>query len=143
MEIIASATIWVLFACFLVFPLLGLPPAMHRTAMTLLVAELVALGFWSYGSAGCEQRPCSTAAEAGRTAAMVDVPLLSVALVALALYSGLRGAAALRAPAGGGRRSRAASAARAASAGLSRHDRTYRIAGPRSPRRRGRRGHRP
>jgi hypothetical protein len=91
-EIIASATIWGLFTCFLIFPLAGLPPAMHRTAMTLLVAELVALGFWSYGSAGCEQRPCSAAAEAGRTAATVDVPLLAVALVAIALYRGLRGA---------------------------------------------------
>ncbi len=44
MEVVVTATVWVLFTCFLVFPLLELPAALHRTAMTLLVAELVAAG---------------------------------------------------------------------------------------------------
>lgn len=73
-----------MFSCFLLFWLLGLPAWMRWMAMTLLTAEIVALGIWSYGSEGCEQRPCAPLAEAGRTAATVDVPLLAVVLVALA-----------------------------------------------------------
>jgi hypothetical protein len=90
MEVTATATIWAMFSCFLLFPRLGLPPLMHRTAMTLLVAELVALAMWSYGSEGCVERPCAAAAEAGRTAASIDVPALSAALVALAMIRGVR-----------------------------------------------------
>jgi hypothetical protein len=90
MEVTATATIWGMFACFLLFPRLGFHDLMHRTAMTLLVAELVALGMWSYGSEGCVERPCAPVAEAGRTAASIDVPLLSLGLVLLALYRGVR-----------------------------------------------------
>jgi hypothetical protein len=89
-EVIAAATIWAMFACFLIFPLLGLPARLHRAAMTLLVAELLALATWSYGSEGCVARPCAPVAEAGRTAASLDVPLLGVALIALAMIHGVR-----------------------------------------------------
>jgi hypothetical protein len=89
-ELTATATLWCLFSCFLLFPRMGLPPLMHRTAMTLLVAELVALGVWSYGSEGCPERPCGAGAELGRTAAALDVPLLAAALVALAMIRGMR-----------------------------------------------------
>jgi hypothetical protein len=90
MEVTATATIWAMFACYLLFPHLGLPPLMHRTAMALLFAELVALAMWSYGSEGCLERPCAPAAEAGRTAAALDIPLLSAGLVALAVMRGVR-----------------------------------------------------
>jgi hypothetical protein len=89
-EVAATATIWSMFSCFLLFPRLGLPAVLHRTAMTLLVAELVALMMWSYGSEECVQRPCAASAEAGRMAAAVDIPLLSLALVAVACISGVR-----------------------------------------------------
>jgi hypothetical protein len=89
-ELTATATIWAMFSCFLIFPLLGLPPLMRRSAMVLLVAELIALGMWSYGSEGCVERPCSAVAELGRTAAALDVPLLSAGLVVLATLSGVR-----------------------------------------------------
>jgi hypothetical protein len=89
-EIIAAATIWGMFSCFLLFPRLGLPSVLHRTAMTLLVAELVALAMWSYGSEGCVRRPCGPAAEAGRSAAAIDIPLLALALVVLAVMLGVR-----------------------------------------------------
>jgi hypothetical protein len=89
-EVTATATLWCLFSCFLLFPRLGFPPLMHRTAMTLLVAELVALAMWSYGSKGCVERPCGAGAELGRTAAAVDVPLLAAALVVLAMIRGMR-----------------------------------------------------
>jgi hypothetical protein len=89
-EITATATLWVLFSCFLLFPHLGFPALMHRTAGTLLAAELVALMMWSYGSKGCIERPCAAGAELGRTAAALDVPLLALALVALAMIRGMR-----------------------------------------------------
>jgi hypothetical protein len=85
MELIAGITIWGLFSCFLLFPLLGLPARLRWAAMTLLVAEFGALGAWGYGARGCFERPCAAAAEAGRTAAMIDIPLLGVALLALAV----------------------------------------------------------
>jgi hypothetical protein len=83
-ELIAGATIWGLFSCFLLFGPLGVPRRLSWAAMALLVIEMLALGVWSYGSRGCAQRPCGAAAEAGRTAATIDVPLLSVALLVLA-----------------------------------------------------------
>jgi hypothetical protein len=82
-EVIATATIWSMFACFLLFPRLGLPAVLHRTAMTLLVAEIVALGMWSYGSPG------APGSEAGRSAAAIDIPLLGLALIVLAVARGV------------------------------------------------------
>ena len=89
-EIAAAATIWVMFSCFLIFPRFGMPAVFHRTAMALLAAELVALAIWSYGSEGCLQRPCAPAAEAGRSAAAIDIPLLAIALIVLSALFGLR-----------------------------------------------------
>jgi hypothetical protein len=88
-ELTAAATIWAMFSCFLLFPLLRLPRLMRRTAMTLLVAELLALATWSYGSEDCVERPCSAIAETGRLAAALDVPLLSAGLVAIAACHGV------------------------------------------------------
>ena len=90
MEVTATATLWAMFSCYLLFPRLGLPALMHRTAMALRVAELVSLAIGSYGSEGGLERPCAPAAEAGRTAAALDVPLLSAGLVALAIARGVR-----------------------------------------------------
>ncbi len=90
-EVVATATIWSMFACFLLLPRLGFPALMHRTAATLLAAELVSLAMWSYGSEECVRRPCSALAETGRTAASFDVPLLALGLVSLAMISGVRG----------------------------------------------------
>ena len=84
MEIAAAATIWGMFACFLVFPHLGLPAVFHRTAMVLLSAEVLALMVWSYGG---EAGP---GPDAARSAAAIDIPLLSLALVVLAVLFGVR-----------------------------------------------------
>ncbi len=80
-ELAAAATIWGMFACFLLFPHLGLPAMFQRTAMTLLVAELLALMAWSYGD--------GASADAGRSAAAIDIPLLSLALVVLSVAHGV------------------------------------------------------
>jgi hypothetical protein len=90
MEVTATVTIWGMFSCFLLFPLLRLPRLMQRTAMALLLAELVALAMWSYGSEGCVERPCSAVAETGRTAAALDIPVLSALLVVLATFRVVR-----------------------------------------------------
>jgi hypothetical protein len=89
-EVTAALTIWALFSSFIIFPLAGFPRWWARTAMTLLVGELIALAAWSYGSVDCLERPCAPLAETGRTAAAIDVPLLAVALVALAVVYGRR-----------------------------------------------------
>ena len=82
MTLVAAATIWGLFSCYLLFPLCGLPAYMHRIAMALLVAELIALGIWSYGT------PPSLV-DTGRTAATLDIPLSGAGLVAFAVIWGL------------------------------------------------------
>ena len=79
MEIIAASTIYGLFSSFLLFPYLGLPRRLQWAAMSLLVAELVALGLASYYSL-----------RAGRTLASLDVPLLSAALILLAMTRAVR-----------------------------------------------------
>jgi hypothetical protein len=90
MEVTVVATTWGLFSAFLIFPLLGLPAVMQRAVATLLAAEVVAFGIWHFGSEGCVQRPCAAFAETGRTAASLDIPLLSLALLACAMILGLR-----------------------------------------------------
>jgi hypothetical protein len=89
-ELAAAATIWAMFSCFLLFPLFGLPRRLQHAAMTLLVAEVAAVLVWGFASEGCLERPCSAVAEAARTAAGVDVPLLALAFVTFALVRGLR-----------------------------------------------------
>jgi hypothetical protein len=73
-ELIAAATIYFLFSAFLLFPYLGLPRRLQWAAMTLLCAELFALGAYSYYRL-----------QAGRTLAHIDVPVLSVALITLGM----------------------------------------------------------
>jgi hypothetical protein len=80
-EVIWASTIWGLFSCFLLFPHLGLPRRLQWAAMTLLCAELLMLGMYSYGG--------HAVATVGRGAATLDVPLLSVALLALAIMRGV------------------------------------------------------
>jgi hypothetical protein len=87
---IVVATLWIMFACLLIFPMLGMPAYLYRAACTLLAAEFVSILVWSFGSEGCTARPCAPLAEAGRTAASVDVPLLSAAVISLAIIRGVR-----------------------------------------------------
>jgi hypothetical protein len=82
MQMIAASTIWGLFSCFLIFDHMGLPRRLQWAAMTLLCAELVTLGMYSYGG--------RAVASVGRGGATLDIPLLSVALVALAITRGVR-----------------------------------------------------
>jgi hypothetical protein len=92
MEVAAALTVWTCFSSFLLFPVLGVPQRLARIAMTLLCAELLACMIWSFGSEDCVQRPCGAFAETARTAASIDVPGLTAAMLALALAHGFRAA---------------------------------------------------
>jgi hypothetical protein len=87
---VVAATVWIMFSCFLLFPMLSLPAHMHRTAGALAAAEIVAVLVWRFGREDCIERPCAPLAEAGRTAASLDIPLLALVLVALAIIRGVR-----------------------------------------------------
>jgi hypothetical protein len=89
-EVVVVATLWSMFSCVLIFPMLGMPVYLQRAVTTLLAAEFVAMLVWTFGSEECVERPCAPLAEAGRTAAAVDVPLLSLAVIALAIIRGVR-----------------------------------------------------
>ena len=91
MEVTVVATFWALFSAFLIFPLTGLPRLLQPAVGTLLAAEVVAFGIWHFGSEGCRERPCAAFAETGRTAASLDIPLLSLALLGFATVLGIRG----------------------------------------------------
>jgi hypothetical protein len=75
--VIASATIWLLFGSFLILQLTQRQPLLHRTAMTLLAAEFVALMMDGLGS--------PPVAAVGHSAASIDVPLLAVGMVVVAI----------------------------------------------------------
>ena len=90
MEVTVAATTWGLFSAFLLFPWLGVPRLLQRAVAALLTAEVVAFAIWHFGSEDCVERPCAPFAETGRTAASLDIPLLSVALLVLALTLGVR-----------------------------------------------------
>jgi hypothetical protein len=80
--VIAAATIWLLFGMFMIAQLTPLPAVLYRTAMTLLAVEFVALMMDGLGS--------PPVAVVGHSAAMVDVPLLAVALVVVAIMRAMR-----------------------------------------------------
>jgi hypothetical protein len=89
-EPIVAATLWIMFSCYLLFPILGVPAQFHLAVTTLLTAEFVTALMWYFGKDGCARRPCAPLAEAGRSAASIDVPLLSVAVIVLAIIHGVR-----------------------------------------------------
>lgn len=99
MELIAAVTLWGLFSAWLLFPQLGVPRMLRLAVAWLIWLELLAVLAWAFGSEDCLRRPCGAIAETGRTAARLDLPLLSVAVLCLAIAYGLRrGRTAGRAP---------------------------------------------
>jgi len=82
----AAVTLWTMFSLWLLAPLVGMPRATARVAMTLLSVELLALFVWSYGAEGCDGSTCAPLARAAGVAARLDVPALAgVFLVAAIL----------------------------------------------------------
>jgi hypothetical protein len=90
MELTAAVTLWGLFSAWLLFPRLGAPRMLVRAVAALIWLELLAVLVWGFGSEDCVERPCAPLAEAGRTAAGLDLPLLSLAVLGMAVAYGLR-----------------------------------------------------
>ena len=81
----AALTVWMLFSFWLIASYLPAATVVRRIAMALLVAELVVLLLWSYGTEGCRESDCAPLAQAAGIAARVDVPLLAGLFVIAAL----------------------------------------------------------
>jgi hypothetical protein len=88
----AAATLWLTFALWIGGPHAGLPRPAMRVSAGLLVAELLLLMAYSYGTENCDDEPgCAPLAQAFGVAARVDVPLLAALLiVAMSARSTLR-----------------------------------------------------
>jgi hypothetical protein len=80
MEIVWGATLWSLWACWLLAQHLRAPAAVTRVSAGLLVAELVTLIVHGYA---CADSGCSPAGAAAGTAADADIPVLAAVFVSL------------------------------------------------------------
>ena len=81
----ALATIWILFSVWMLAPHVGIARKAARLVGWALVAELVLLLVWSYGTDFCVERTCAPVAQAAGVAARVDLPVLAVVLVVAAV----------------------------------------------------------
>jgi hypothetical protein len=90
MELAAAVTVYITFGAWLFLPTVNAPARFSRIAIWLCGAELVAAATWSYGSAGCEKRPCAPLAETARSAAALDIPFLSGVAIVFGLAYAVR-----------------------------------------------------
>ena len=81
----AAATLWMLFSVWLICPHVGVAPQLTRIVGAALAAEFVMLLAWSYGTEACASSACAPLAQAAGMAAKLDLPVLSVLLVAAVL----------------------------------------------------------
>jgi len=87
----AALTLWTLFSLWIMAPLIALPRLLRRTTAALLIAELLALFVFSYGTEDCADPSCAPVARAAGLAARADVPALSLAFFAVTVYALARG----------------------------------------------------
>ena len=83
-------TLWLMFGLHLVAREFGLSRLTARLALVLLVAELVLLLSWSYGTDTCDGAECSPFTRAAGVAARVDLPILAAVLLTAATAEYLR-----------------------------------------------------
>ena len=95
----AALTLWSLFSLWIMTPLIALPRLLRQTTVALLIAELVALFVFGYGTEDCDDATCAPLAQAAGMAARTDLPVLSVAFFVLTGYTLARGARADQPPA--------------------------------------------
>jgi hypothetical protein len=88
-ELTIALTLLFSFGSFLFFPTVDAPPIFSRVAITLCAAEFVAVVFWAAGDE-CIVAGCAEAAQTARTAASVDIPVLTALMLVLATAYGLR-----------------------------------------------------
>ena len=90
MELVAAATLYGLFSAWLLFPLFGVPRMLTTSTAVLMWLEFLAVLIWGYTRQDCARGACSPLAEAAGTMVAVDLPALSIAVVALAVAHAVR-----------------------------------------------------
>lgn len=90
MELVAAATLYGLFSAWLLFPLFGVPRALTTSTAMLAWLEFLAVLTWGSTREECARGSCSPLAEAARTAVAVDLPALSIVVLALAVAYAVR-----------------------------------------------------
>jgi len=89
-ELVAAATLYGLFSAWLLFPHFGVPRTLRTSTAVLAWVEFLAVLTWGYSREDCARGSCSPLAEAAKTAVAVDLPALSIAVVALAVAYAIR-----------------------------------------------------
>jgi hypothetical protein len=96
-KVVAALTLWSLFSAWLLFPRVGAPRMLRTAAGMLMWLQFVSLLTWGYAEGECSQRFCAALADAAENAATVDVPGLTVAMLAVSTaYAARRVRAARR-----------------------------------------------
>jgi hypothetical protein len=90
-ELAIAGTLFLSFSAFLFFGTVNAPPWFGRVAISLCVAEFLAVIAWTAGRS-CIVPGCPTMSTAARTAASVDIPALTGLMLVLAAAHGLRAA---------------------------------------------------
>src|SRR3954454_21093991 len=90
MELATALTVWITFSAWLFLATVDAPACFSRIALWLCGAELLAAAIWTYGSDGCDQRPCAPAVEAARSAAALDIPFLTCGGIVLGWAHAMR-----------------------------------------------------
>lgn len=90
MELVAAATLYGLFSAWLLFPLFGVRRMLITSAAALMWIEFVAVIAWGLTREDCARGSCSALGEAAGAAVAVDLPVLSAAVVALAVADAVR-----------------------------------------------------
>jgi hypothetical protein len=99
MKLVAAATLWCLFSAWLIFGHVGVARMLRTAVASLMWVQFGAVLVWSFGTEDCVRHPCAPLAEAGRSAATIDLPALSAVVLALVVADGIRRRrAALAAP---------------------------------------------
>jgi len=77
MELVAAVTLWCQFSAWLLFPHVGAPRMLRTGAAVLMWLQFLALLVWGYAREG------APVADTARTAAAVDLPALTAAMLAV------------------------------------------------------------
>ena len=86
----AAVTLYGLFSAWLLFPIFGVRRMLTASITVLVWIEFLAVLVWGYTREDCAQGSCSPLAQAARIAVAVDLPALSIAVVALAVAHAVR-----------------------------------------------------
>jgi hypothetical protein len=87
--LVVAVTLWISFGAFLFFPTVNAPPVFARMAISLCAAEFITVILWTAGRT-CIVPGCPAMSMTARTAATIDIPVLTGVMLVLAAAHGLR-----------------------------------------------------